>query len=134
MNKKNKRFIMLTALIIILAISFIFILQAQNDEKIENNNKETNNIGADLSSFISCLKDSGVVIYGSATCPACIQLLNEYENTEVLKPIYVECNTEPERCQAEMLVNYVPAIQINGEVFDVWGSPENLAEITNCEL
>lgn len=124
---------MLTGLIIILAISFIFILQAQNDEKIENN-EEVNNTGSDLSSFITCLKDSGVVIYGSATCPACIQLLNEYENAEVLKPIYVECNTEPEKCQEEMLVNYVPAIQINGEVFDVWGSPENLAEITNCEL
>ncbi len=92
-----------------------------------------------VSSFIDCLADAGVVIYGSSTCPACAQLEQEYGGYEVVAPIYLDCSglgtaEETQRCGNEMKTNFVPEIQINGELFDDWGSPENLAKETGCEL
>ncbi len=105
--------------------------------KDNNQNTETEE-GVD-SSFIECLADVGVVIYGSSTCPACSQLEQEYGGYEVVKPIYLDCSglgtaEEIQRCRNEMKTNFVPEIQINGELFDGWGSPENLAKETGCEL
>ncbi len=85
-------------------------------------------------SFIECLANEGVVIYGSKTCPACARLSGEYEGYDNMELIYVECTEDYERCNDEMLVGYVPAIQINGEIYDGWGSPENLAKETGCTL
>ena len=95
-----------------------------------------NNVATDAQEdpFIRCLAEKDVVIYGSRTCPACARLVEEYKNYENLDMIYVECTEEGERCNEEMLVGYVPAIQIKGELFDEWGSPENLSKKTGCEL
>ncbi len=101
-----------------------------NENSETTKNKEPNN---ELS-FIDCLADVGVVIYGSKTCPACRNLSDQYGGYDKIESIYVECTEERERCNKEMLVNYVPAVQINGEVFDGWGSPENLAKETRCKL
>ncbi len=84
--------------------------------------------------FMQCLADSGVVIYGSVTCPACARLASEYGGYQNMAPIYVECTEDPERCLAEMQVDYVPAVLINGEVFSGWGSPEVLSQATGCPL
>ncbi len=102
----------------------------QKKEKDENNQikKEITN------SFIQCLAGNGVVIYGSRTCPACKKLSEEYKGYDNMDLIYVECTEDYERCKEEMLVGYVPAIQINGEIYNKWGSPENLAKETGCEL
>ncbi len=88
----------------------------------------------DHSAFMQCLDDAGVVIYGSRTCPACARLSQEYGGYDMMSPIYVECTVYPERCQQEMLVNYVPAVQIRGEIFEGWGSPQNLSIVTGCPL
>ncbi len=101
----------------------------QGEEYVDN---QTN--GRDELSFVECLADAGVVIYGSNTCPACAKLSEEYGGYEKMGPIYVECSEEWERCNKEMLVGYVPAIQINGEIFEGWGSPKNLAEETGCKI
>ena len=89
--------------------------------------------------FIECLAEAGVVIYGSQTCPACFQLEQEYGGKAVIGPIYLDCSglgseEETKRCMEEMQTRYVPEIQIKGEFFEGWGSPEALAEVTGCTL
>lgn len=84
--------------------------------------------------FINCLKEKGVTIYTSSTCPACKSLVEKYGGYDVLSPIVVDCNEEQERCSKEMLEDFVPSVVINGESFKEVGTPENLARATGCEL
>ncbi len=109
------------------------------EEEFNEDNSQDEEKGDVDSSFIDCLVDAGVVIYGSSTCPACAQLENEWGGREVVDPIYLDCSglgtvEETERCGSEMKTRFVPEVQINGELFDKWGSPENLAKETGCEL
>lgn len=80
--------------------------------------------------YITCLQEAGVVIYGSDTCPACAGLVESLGGIDVVKPIYVECHKEMERCMEEMKSNYVPEIQINGELFE--GDRSLLGQEVNC--
>ncbi len=108
----------------------------ENEENKEKNDDDSvfSKENGGHTSFVECLAENGVVIYGSRTCPACASLSEEYGGYEKMKPIYVECTVEQERCIEEMLVGYVPVVQINGEIFDDWGSPENLARETGCRI
>lgn len=120
---------------IMATILFLLILIVYLVNLNENNDSEE----LSLSPFIKCLLAEGVVIYGSSTCPACHQLEQEHGGYEKIRPIYLDCSgfgseRERERCQEEMKTVYVPEIQIKGELFEKWGSPENLAEATGCEV
>ncbi len=108
-------------------------------EPIAGEPEETISENDTVNGFIQCLADAGVVIYGSKTCPACAQLEQEYGGYEIVKPIYLDCSglgtaEERERCMNEMQTMYVPEIQIKGNLFKGWGSPEALAEATGCQL
>ena len=105
------------------------------DYVVDNGNGDSDSeIIAPELALAECLAEAGVVIYGSRTCPACARLVKEYGGYENMEPIYVECQDEPERCNREMLVNYVPAVQIKGEVFEGWASPAVLAEFVGCQI
>ncbi len=111
----------------------------ENSNDNDMNNKKEEEMVEISEDFIACLKEEGVIIYGSSTCPACAQLEQEYGGYEIVKPIYLDCSglgtvEETERCRNEMKTNVVPEVQINGELFDKWGSPENLAKETSCIL
>ncbi len=84
--------------------------------------------------FVDCLKEKGVTIYTSETCPACKDLVKKYGGYDILSPIAVNCNKEQERCTNEMLEDFVPSVVINGKSFQELGTPENLARETGCEL
>ncbi len=84
--------------------------------------------------FIQCLADSGMVIYGSRTCPACTQLAESFGGYDKIALIYVECSEERERCSSEMQTNYVPEIQIQGNLYEGSRDLGYLAKITDCEL
>ncbi len=89
--------------------------------------------------FIECLKEQGVVIYGSSVCPSCANLEKEYGGLKRIKPIYLDCSGlgeewEKERCLEETQTGFTPEIQIKGELLVGWGSPEVLAEKTGCEI
>jgi len=99
--------------------------------------KETNNSVDE--EFIQCLAEAGVVIYGSKTCGGCSQLVEEYGGYDAIKPIYLDCSEfgsqeELKRCFEERQSEYVPEVQINGEVFEGWGSPQALSDATGCQI
>ncbi|MEX0920044.1 MAG: hypothetical protein WDZ69_00495 [Candidatus Pacearchaeota archaeon] len=95
-------------------------------------NSEKDNSG--LKEFNDCLAENGMVIYGSQTCPACRNLVETMGGYESVESVFVECTQEGERCQNEMKTNYVPEIQINGEIYEGSRSLEAFAERTGCQL
>ncbi len=101
----------------------------------EENNKttetETEN---DMESFIDCLAEEEVVIYGSKWCPACSQLVENFGGYDIVDPIYVECTEEGEICGEEQKTTYVPEIQIKGEVYEGPRSFEGFTEKTGCSF
>lgn len=67
--------------------------------------------------MFDCLAREGVVVYGTHWCPACVNLIEKWGGRETIDPIYVDCNLNFERCSREQKTNYVPEIQIKGEVY-----------------
>ncbi len=115
--------------IIIVCVALVILLSG-----IYFLDQQGNNTPTGSSNFIDCLQKKGVVIYGTPTCPYCVQLVAEYDAYDDFEKIYVDCNTDYERCNNEMLTDGVPEIQIEGKFFKGWGSPENLAKETGCVL
>ncbi len=130
--------------LLIIFLAF-YIIASINDEKgdsvkeIGEEDTDERSEKKAMDDFVQCLKEEGVVIYGSTTCPACSRLEEEYGGYEIIKPLYLDCSrrgTEEElaQCREEMKTEFVPEIQIKGDLFDEWGSPEALAKETGCEL
>jgi hypothetical protein len=121
--------VFLILLVVGISVSVFFFIKQEEKRKLEKQRIEE---------FISCLKEAGVVIYGSSVCPACAQLEKEYGGKEVLKPIYLDCSgrgpeQETKECNEKLQTGFVPEIQINGALFDAWGSPQALAQETGCD-
>ncbi len=87
-----------------------------------------------IDEFVQCLKESGIVIYGSKTCPACAALAESFGGYDVINPIYVECTEERVKCSSNMKTGYVPEIQLNGQVYSGPRDLNSLANLTNCKL
>ncbi|MFP4403909.1 MAG: peptidylprolyl isomerase [Candidatus Woesearchaeota archaeon] len=112
------------------------------EEKLDNDNdNDAGNMDgsgnlelSNLKEFNECLADSGMVIYGSSTCPYCGQLVELLGGSDAVKPVYVECTENQERCISEMIGKGVPEIQLNGELYEGQRTIENLAEATNCSI
>lgn len=118
----------------ILIILILIILAVFFSAYFKEGKNNPNNEG-----FIQCLAEAGVVIYGSQTCGACSQLVQEYGGYDTIKPIYLDCSEfgsqeELKRCFEERQAEYVPEIQINGKLFEGWGSPQALSEVTGCQI
>jgi len=104
-----------------------------DEEKTTEPEKETE-AEKEPETFVQCLANEGVVIYGMRTCPACRQLADSFGGYDAISLIYVECSQEQERCRNEMKTNYVPEIQIIGELFEGRRTPQDLSSATGCAL
>jgi len=134
----------IVAVIIIAGAFYITGFEGENEnEKGEDQNEENSGNGNEQGGeqievseeFIACLKDAGVVVYGSEWCPACSALVESLGGYEMAEPIYVECTVEEERCDEEMEGGLVPEIQIEGKLFKTGVIPvQLLADETGCEL
>ena len=91
-------------------------------------------IEIDKTTFAQCLVESGLVIYTSKTCPACINLVDTLGGYDVVDNLFVECGRQPTLCQANMQTNYVPEIQLNSTVYDGNRDIDSLAKLTGCQI
>lgn len=113
---------------------------SNNDETQKSNTSSSENLEADkkidpaIEELVACLRDSGVTIYGSVTCPYCNQLAQSFGGYDVIDSIYVECSKEPDRCKDEMLGRGVPEIQINGEMYQGPRNPRDIGKAASCEM
>jgi len=88
----------------------------------------------ELRIFNDCLADNGMVIYGSDTCPHCRTLVSLLGGYDVASSVFVECGKNRERCNEETQTNYVPEIQLNGEIYEGGKTLESLGEATGCSV
>ncbi len=116
MNKKT--LIIVSSIILLLFVVYFF----QNNEEVTTDD------------FIQCLAEAGLVVYASSTCPACADLAQRFGGYDAVEPIFVECSQERTRCENEMKTNFVPEIQIKGNLYQGPRDLNSLAEITNCQL
>ena len=131
---KMKKNILLIVIILILIGFFFASIFIRNKEEVKNGAEENEKETEITKSFIECLANAGVVIYGSETCPACASLVNSLGGYEKIESIYVECSQEMERCSSEMQTNYVPEIQIQGKIYTGPRDPGSIAETVSCEI
>lgn len=88
----------------------------------------------DMDELVACMKEKGVMIYGSVTCPFCTQLADKFGGAETVAPIYVECTQDGQRCRDEMLGRGVPEIQIGGEMYRESRDPAEIGRAAGCNL
>ncbi len=109
--------------------------QTDNDADNVNDVKGVNQIDQDtMDSFIQCLAEAGMVVYGTRTCPACLSFVNSFGGYDRVESLYVECHDEGERCQAEMQTNYVPEIQIKGQLYEGPRDHASLGKTAGCPI
>ncbi len=87
-----------------------------------------------MKKFNECLAEEGMVIYGSAFCPACTSLVETLGGHEAARPVYVECTEEEQRCAEESKTSYVPEVQIDGELYEGPRTLEDFSRETGCPL
>jgi len=122
----------LAIIVAVIIIAGAFYITGFEGENENEKGEEQNEVSEE---FIACLKDAGVVVYGSEWCPACSALVESLGGYEMAEPIYVECTVEEERCDEEMEGGLVPEIQIEGKLFKTGVIPvQLLADETGCEL
>ncbi len=131
MNKETRN--------IILSIAFgVFIiglsLNYSSGQGLRATLFSNDNERAEEYQLMDCLKDNGVVIYGSRTCPACSALVDAYGGSEAVSGIYVECTTDRERCASEKFTDFVPEIQVEGEPYEGSRELSALANAVGCDL
>ncbi|MBA7650082.1 hypothetical protein ES703_57883 [subsurface metagenome] len=85
-----------------------------------------------ISTFIDCLAEKDVKIYGANWCGWTEKLVIEtLGGFDVAAPIYVECTEETELCSSEDVEGY-PTIKIDGELYEGSRTFEGFAEATGC--
>ena len=121
------RTIIITVLVLIALVSIItLIAQSQSQSKAQ--------ALLPYVEFSQCLADNGMVIYGSQFCPYCNELAQLMGGYEAVQSVYVECTVEQARCAQETLTDYVPEVQLNGEVFEGERTLSSFAQATGCTV
>ena len=106
------------------------VIIEENEGEGKDIEEEFNEKG-DIESLINCLKTKNFTIYGSKTCPYCLDLVNLFGGYEKVAPIYVECSDQKEICQ-EKDIALVPTILINDEVYEGEKTLQAFASRTQC--
>ncbi len=136
-NMKKNILAIIIGLFIIGGALFVANLDSNGQASIasfETTTSEEEITEEEMIELVDCLKEKGVVIYGSEWCPACSSLVEEFGGYEIIDPIYVECTKEEERCSEEMIETAVPEIQIDGRLCRSNRYPEELAREVGCEF
>lgn len=97
------------------------------------------NVGpGEYDEFAQCLTEQGVAKYGADTCPVC-QRQKKLFGKSFRYINYVQCNLDPQACQAENVEGY-PTWKLHGAdgtttpIGEGFQTLEQLAEATSCEL
>ena len=82
--------------------------------------------------FAQCLTDKGVKMYGSDSCPHCMEQKKRFKGSFDLVT-YIECNQDPETCKKEEITGY-PTWEFDGKKNPGTKSLSELAELSGCDL
>ncbi len=87
----------------------------------------------DLKQFVSCLNNSSFKIYGTKSCTYCKQLVEMLGGYDMVKPIYIDCNEQPEECSKANIRAY-PTIFINGTYYKGQRTFADFSNATGCPV
>ncbi len=139
-NLKNMNKNVLVALISVIVIFGVIVLAGVvNDNgsaeltSPEEEEEVVEEIG-EMESFVNCLDDKNVTIYGSSWCPYCTDLVEDFGGYDIVDPIYVECTEDEQRCADEMIGRGVPEIQVDGDIYQRSRELAVLGEEVGCKL
>ncbi len=124
----KKTIVIVLAILLAVVGIYYFMTKEQVVEDDDVKGESTN------SEFIQCLIDSGMEVYASKTCPACSDFANSLGGYDAIANLFVFCDDDMDRCNEKMQTNYVPEIQINGEVHEGSRDLDSLADLTGCKL
>lgn len=124
----KKTIVIVLAILLAVVGIYYFMTKEQVVEDDDVKGESTN------SEFIQCLIDSGMEVYASKTCPACSDFANSLGGYDAIANLFVFCDDDMDRCNEKMQTNYVPEIQINGEVYEGSRDLDSLADLTGCKL
>jgi len=135
----SKSAILVIILVLFLGGRSVYLLYFAPDERIEGFFRTQQEVSP---SFVDCLREEGVVIYGSSASQGAAVLEEDFGGIEAVRPIYLDCEmgseAEFDRCQREKKTEYFPEIQIKGELYEtpipIRRAPEKLSQETGCEL
>jgi len=113
----------------------IFVLKQQNQESPDQTQQSEEYSVEELekiSTFVDCLAEKNVKIYGANWCGWTKKLVVEtFGGFDVTAPIYVECTENEELCSSEGVEGY-PTIKIDNELYGGSRTFEGFAEATGC--
>jgi hypothetical protein len=124
----KKTIVIVLAILLAVVGIYYFMTKEQVVEDDDVKGESTN------SEFIQCLVDSGMEVYASKTCPACSDFANSLGGYDAIANLFVFCDDDMDRCNEKMQTNFVPEIQINGEVYEGSRDLDSLADLTGCKL
>ncbi len=130
---KSKSTLITSIIIILIVAALVGVMVYASSER----NKKQEALGAALTPFATCLKDSGAVFYGAFWCPHCQEQKALFGSASDSLP-YVECSMEngqdtTQICLDKKIQRY-PTWEFNGErVEGVLGLTE-LSQRTGCQL
>lgn len=97
-----------------------------------NGNEPVSNIDPEeMKTFIDCLKNKGLVVYGANWCGWTKQIIATLGGQELIAPIYVECTEQEALCKEKRITGY-PTILINGEEYQGSRTVVEFANKTGC--
>ena len=126
--KNRQKNLLIVAVLVLLIGSIAYF----GDFTTEEDTPSGNIAAGEMDSFIECLDDSNVKMYGAEWCPYCTELAESFGGYDVVDPIWVECTEEQQRCEEEMIDSGVPEIQIEGEKYEGQRNPEAIGEAAGC--
>ena len=86
-----------------------------------------------MDSFVKCLAEKKLVMYGAYWCPHCINQKKLFgESVQYLS--YVECTQQTKLCLEQKIEGYPTWIDASGNRFSGEQSLQKLSEITQCKL
>lgn len=86
-----------------------------------------------MDSFVKCLAEKKLVMYGAYWCPHC-QAQKKLFGDSVQYLSYVECTQETALCLEKKIEGYPTWIDALGNRFSGEQSLQKLSEITQCKL
>jgi len=91
-----------------------------------------NREAAPYDAFAQCLSNKGIKMYGADTCPHCQEQKKAFKGSFDMVN-YVECNRNPQECQAAEIKAY-PTWEIDGVRTEGRKSLSELSELSGCPL
>jgi hypothetical protein len=127
LNPKLDKFLKVFMVLVLVVVSFKVIVANSWEKEAEGDNK---NVAATREDFVNCLKESGLIMYGSNSCEYCRQQKKMF-GSQFEELNYVNCEFEKDLCESKGITVY-PVWEIGTQRAIGIQNFEQLSQLANC--